>query len=91
MHFQKVINEWQAIHDLSLAECQYHRRDTQKDKERFVRRMANSVGGSANRENISLWGHAEDDGKSPPDQIKDQSVLIDEPEEEQTIRQNMLR
>lgn len=91
LHFQKVINEWQAIHDLSLMECQERRRNVQEEKENIIRRMADSVGGSVHRKDSSSWDQAEDDSNKDTDQIGERNDFMDEPQGQHTIRQNMLR
>ena len=70
-HFQKVLNEWQAIFDLNSLECEKKRRDEQIQFHNFARRMENFVGGFVDDHEFTLRGTTSTDDLENQSSIED--------------------
>ena len=91
LHFQKAINEWQAIHDLSLAECQNHRRNTTKKRQKLIQKMSNSTSDFTNNDKRLIRRQVEGIGSLLPNQGKEKNIIMYESAEEQKLYQDLLR
>ncbi len=54
LHFQKALNEWQAIFDLKQLECQNYERKLKREEEKFLRRIENYLGASVDSDKFTL-------------------------------------
>ncbi len=101
-HFQKVLDEWQAISDNRRMSCLHKKRKAKEIEDRFVRRMHNFVVAGMDSDDISLAVEDGDD-RGPESQRKSEisrtgehnleddhgmSTLFDEPQEYRNVIQN---
>lgn len=61
-HFQKALNEWQALFELKQLECLNHKRNLKADEERFLRRVRNYLRASVDSDEFSLIEDETHDG-----------------------------
>lgn len=78
-HFQKALNEWQAISDARKLECENVERGTRRNEEEFVRKMQNAFPHDD-------WSKG---GRTP--MASDTSTILDEPDHEEAKFQKKLR
>ena len=90
LHFQKALNEWQAISDKRKMHCWNKNREAQKKEEIFVRRMKNVLLTSIDSHEVSAWVDSKDErakdrenGSSNNMHMGDHqtSTMMDEPQE----------
>jgi carbonic anhydrase len=79
-HFQKALNEWQAVFDEQHANCLNAEREYYKNEERFLRRMENVLLTAIDNPNVSL--RSNDGLERHGIRNRRQSTILDEPEEE---------
>ena len=97
-HFQKALNEWQAIFDEKRANCWNRERETHKEEDRFVRRMENFLLTSIDSAEVSLRGDItyDNDQEERNDlsgldiRTREQSTILDEPEDDSYRFQTLL-
>jgi hypothetical protein len=97
-HFQKALNEWQAIFDEKQANCWNRERETHKEEDRFVRRMENFLLTSIDSAEVSLRGDTtyDNDQEERNDlsgldiRTREQSTILDEPEDDSYRFQTLL-
>ena len=97
-HFQKALNEWQAIFDEKRANCWNRERETHKEEDRFVRRMENFLLTSIDSAEVSLRGDTtyDNDQEERNDlsgldiRAREQSTILDEPEDDSYRFQTLL-
>ena len=89
-HFQKVLNEWQALYDERAMECMDQDREERKLEETFLRRMENFMATSLDSHEISPRDLGER-GESKWSSNSDQSTILDEPRDDSAQFQNILR
>jgi carbonic anhydrase len=90
-HFQKVLNEWQALYDERAMECMDQDREERKLEETFVRRMENFMATSLDSHEISPRDSGDRGESKWSSTTSDQSTMLDEPRGDSARFQNVLR
>jgi len=90
-HFQKALNEWQAMYDARRMECLDIVREERKLEETFVRRMKNILAALLDSHEFSLSDTHYRKVLEQRSMDDKQSIILDEPQDASDRFQNILQ
>ena len=90
-HFQRALNEWQAIYDARRMKCLDIDREERKLEETFVRRMKNILAASLDSHEVSLSDVHYRRVLEQRSMDDKQSTILDEPQDASDRFQNILQ